>query len=106
MSFFQLEHELSMTDKRTCMYSLHRYVLSWSSDYPACHPNPTDLVGSELCHKGTLTDEAEHGANDTTLRSCLMNALMPETGMFNGFAIEVGLVARARRHPNSSNGFS
>lgn len=95
-----------MTDKRTCMYSLHRYVLSWSSDYPACHPNPTDLVGSELCHKGTLTDEAEHGANDTTLRSRLMNALMPEMGMFNGFAIEVGLVARARRHQNSSNGFS
>lgn len=23
-----------------------------------------DLVGSEMCHKGALMDEAEHGAND------------------------------------------
>lgn len=49
-----------------------------------------------MCRKGTLTDEAERAANDTTPRSRLMNGLTPETGMFNGFAIERRLAAPAR----------
>lgn len=46
----------------------------------ACHPNMPDLVGREMCHKGTVWGEAAHGANDTTQSSHLMNALVPETG--------------------------
>lgn len=68
---------------------------SWSSDYPACHPDLNDLVGSEMCRKRTLTDEAECGTNDTTPRSRLMNALTTETGMFNGFFIDRRLAAQA-----------
>lgn len=55
---------------------------------PPKRPDLNDLVGSEMRRKGTLTDEAERSTNDTTPRSRLMNALAPETGMFNGFAIE------------------
>lgn len=94
-----------MTDKRSCISSPCD-VPARSSDYSACHPHLNDLVRSEMCRKGTLTDEAEHGANDSTPRSCLMNALTPETGMFNGIGIERRLAAQAWRHQNSSNGFS
>lgn len=103
--FFHLEYEFSAIDKRSCIYR-RRYLPSWSSDYTACRPDLNDLVGREMCRKGTLADKAERGANDTTPRSHLMNALTPETGMFNGFAVERRLAAQARRHQNSSNGFS
>lgn len=102
--FLKLECKLSMTDKRSCI-SGYPYVPSWNSNYSACHLDPNDPVGSEMCRKETLTDEAEHGANDTTPRSRLMNALTPETGVFNGFAIERCLAAQVRRHQNSLKDF-
>lgn len=86
--YFQLEYELSMTDKSWCIYDLHLYMPSWCTNDSSCHPNLNDLVGRETCHKRSLTDEAEHGANDTTPCSRLMNARTSEPGMFNGFAME------------------
>lgn len=35
------------------------------SGHSICQPQ---LVGSEMCHKGALMDEAEHGANDAPTR--------------------------------------
>lgn len=58
------------------------------SGYSICQENLNDLVGSEMCHKGALMDEGEHGANDTATstrsHSRLMKALTPETATFNG----------------------
>lgn len=58
------------------------------SGYSICQANLNDLVGSEMCHKGALMDEGEHGANDTTtstrLHSHLTKALTPEAATFNG----------------------
>lgn len=64
------------------------YVFHCCSGYSICQANLNDLVGSEMCHKGALMDEGEHGANDTTtstrLHSHLMKALTPEAATFNG----------------------
>lgn len=95
--FLTLEYELSVS-------AVAR--LPGARTIPPERPDLDDLVGSEMCRKGTLTDAAERGANDTTLRSRLMNALAPETGMFNGFAIERRPAAPARQHQSSSNGVS
>lgn len=58
------------------------------SGYSICQENLNDLVGSEMCHKGALMDEGEHGANDTATSTCshshLMKAPTPETVTFNG----------------------
>lgn len=73
------------------------------SGYSICQANLNDLVGSEMCHKGALMDEREHGANDTATsrrqRFRLMKALALET------AFERRHIARARQHQTSVDDF-
>lgn len=90
--FFRLEYELSAS-----MAAALVARLPGARTIPPKRPDLDDLVRSEMCRKGTLTDEAERGANDTTPCYRLMNALAPETGMFNGFAIERRPAAPARQ---------
>lgn len=88
--FLTLEYELSVSAAPVVRLPGARTI-------PPERPDLNDLVGCEMCRKGTLMDEAECGANDTTPRYRLMNALAPETGMFNGFAIERRPAAPARQ---------
>lgn len=75
--------------KPVCIITrLPALCLHCCSGYSICQANLNDLVGSEMCHKGALMDEGEHGANDTTTSTCLhshlMKALTPEAATFNG----------------------
>lgn len=53
-----------------------RSVSQRRSGYSICRANLNDLVGSEMCHKGALMDEGEHGANDTAASACRHSRLM------------------------------
>lgn len=81
--YVSVEQEGSVIMRLVCV---HHYVAAARAVPSAGHLN--DLVGSEMCHKGALMDEGEHGANDPTAaarpRSHLMTGLTPDADAFSG----------------------